>query len=205
MNVISKSEARAQGLRRFFTGRPCKHGHLSERETRTSRCVECRRVHGVAEHRRYYVAHKERLNAISRAYYANLPEDKKRAAQERWRAFRRLYAQSNTDKERARRREYYAANKQKYSAYVHNRNARKRNAPGTHTPADINKIRKLQRDRCALCRLPLNGKGEIDHILSIKSGGSNWPRNLQLLCKPCNRSKNAKDPIEHARSLGFLL
>lgn len=48
-------------------------------------------------------------------------------------------------------------------------------------------------------------KGHIDHITPLKLGGSNWPRNLQLLCASCNIIKNAKDPIAHMQSLGFLI
>jgi 5-methylcytosine-specific restriction endonuclease McrA len=36
-------------------------------------------------------------------------------------------------------------------------------------------------------------------------GGSNWPSNLQLLCKSCNLSKGARDAEEFMREKGFLL
>src|SRR6516225_9479147 len=39
--IISRAEARALGLKRFFTGKPCKHGHVAERHVSTSACVEC--------------------------------------------------------------------------------------------------------------------------------------------------------------------
>jgi hypothetical protein len=29
--IISREEARQKGLKRFFTGKPCKHGHVCER------------------------------------------------------------------------------------------------------------------------------------------------------------------------------
>jgi 5-methylcytosine-specific restriction endonuclease McrA len=32
---------------------------------------------------------------------------------------------------------------------------------------------------------------EFDHVIPLAMGGSNTPRNLQLLCEPCNRSKGA--------------
>tara|TARA_R110001583_G_scaffold169768_1_gene322850 strand:- start:254800 stop:255279 length:480 start_codon:yes stop_codon:yes gene_type:complete len=43
MEVISREEAKAQGLRRYFTGEPCRQGHLSERYVIGKRCVECDR------------------------------------------------------------------------------------------------------------------------------------------------------------------
>lgn len=41
MTPSTKTEAAAVGLARFFTGQPCKRGHLSERYTSTGACVEC--------------------------------------------------------------------------------------------------------------------------------------------------------------------
>lgn len=41
---ISIDEARALGLKRYFTGKPCTRGHVAERYTRGSRCVQCVRA-----------------------------------------------------------------------------------------------------------------------------------------------------------------
>lgn len=53
------------------------------------------------------------------------------------------------------------------------------------------KIDVWQRDsgRCVECGS--NSELEFDHIISLKMGGANTFRNLQLLCGPCNRSKGA--------------
>ena len=39
--VISRKDARDRGLKRYFTGRPCKYGHIAERFTSNGSCVEC--------------------------------------------------------------------------------------------------------------------------------------------------------------------
>jgi hypothetical protein len=45
MKTISRDEAIAKGLKRFFTGVPCKHGHVCERYTKIgNECVECSRL-----------------------------------------------------------------------------------------------------------------------------------------------------------------
>jgi len=39
--IVSREEAKSNGLRRFFTGDPCKNGHVAERYTKTGHCTEC--------------------------------------------------------------------------------------------------------------------------------------------------------------------
>lgn len=40
-NVLSRAEAAASGLSRFYTGQPCKSGHLAERFVSNRQCVAC--------------------------------------------------------------------------------------------------------------------------------------------------------------------
>jgi hypothetical protein len=42
--IICRDEARALGLKRYFTGAPCKRGHVAERYVSSCRCMECDRV-----------------------------------------------------------------------------------------------------------------------------------------------------------------
>jgi hypothetical protein len=42
MEIISREEAKAQGLTRYFTGKPCRNGHLAERYVGgNTPCVVC--------------------------------------------------------------------------------------------------------------------------------------------------------------------
>lgn len=41
MEAISREEALARGLKKYFTGLPCKHGHVCQRYTVTTACVKC--------------------------------------------------------------------------------------------------------------------------------------------------------------------
>ena len=43
MKIITRAEAKSQGLKRYFTGKLCVNSHLSERYTRGGNCVECNR------------------------------------------------------------------------------------------------------------------------------------------------------------------
>ena len=42
--VISREKAKAAGLRRYFTGKPCRHGHVDERYVSNEGCVICAKI-----------------------------------------------------------------------------------------------------------------------------------------------------------------
>jgi len=138
---------------------------------------------------------------------------------ERIKAWRSLYYQKNkyaireyrekmADRLRAYRAEFYAKNSERYAEYDRRRRARKLNAEGAHTAADISRIFESQRGLCASCNVKLFKSGKhkfhVDHIVPLARGGSDWSDNLQCLCPSCNLSKGAKDPIEWAAQLGRL-
>jgi hypothetical protein len=41
MEIISRKDAHAKGLKRFFTGKPCRRGHIRERNVKTGACLGC--------------------------------------------------------------------------------------------------------------------------------------------------------------------
>lgn len=45
--IISRTGAKALGLKRYFTGKACKHRHVSERYTSTYICLGCANLHEV--------------------------------------------------------------------------------------------------------------------------------------------------------------
>jgi 5-methylcytosine-specific restriction endonuclease McrA len=52
--IISRKEAKALGLKRYRTGRPCLRGHLDERRVRRGDCVACEAARGVTPKRKSY-------------------------------------------------------------------------------------------------------------------------------------------------------
>lgn len=40
--IITRKQAQAEGLKRYFTGKPCRHGHVAERWVANRGCIECR-------------------------------------------------------------------------------------------------------------------------------------------------------------------
>ena len=39
---LQKQEAIKNGEKKYFTGKPCKHGHIAERYTKDGNCIVCR-------------------------------------------------------------------------------------------------------------------------------------------------------------------
>ena len=86
-----------------------------------------------------------------------------------------------------------------------NRRAAKRNGKGKVAVADIQRIFKQQRGRCAYCPKSLKNGYHVDHIKPLSKGGEHLPRNVQLTCEPCNLKKRAMDPVEFAQKIGRLI
>ena len=62
--IISRAAAAAAGLKRYYTGEPCKHQHLAERYVTTGGCLEC--VHPtVAKIALDHTSHKTMLRAYN--------------------------------------------------------------------------------------------------------------------------------------------
>jgi 5-methylcytosine-specific restriction endonuclease McrA len=127
------------------------------------------------------------------------------ANRDRHNALRREWYYKNLDKARELRRRWAEKNKEKCRASWANRDARRKRAEGKHTTADIQRILKAQKCKCAVCRKSVRNEYHIDHIQPLSRGGTNWPRNLQILCPQCNHSKGPKNPETFMRQLGFLL
>ncbi len=80
MKKINREKAKAAGLKRYFTGEPCEHGHIAERYTNRKNCVECGRAHI----RKWRAANPEKCRARGRKDYASNPE-KHRECSRKWR------------------------------------------------------------------------------------------------------------------------
>lgn len=178
-DIISRAKAKALGLKRYFTGEPCKYGHVAERYVVSWSCVSCVDVwqaHNPEKVRNrkavWHAANRERMIAKNVAWNTAHPE-KRRAICAAWYAANSEKANSksaarraaNIDKERARCAAYRAANREKVRAAnatwrathletaranVRNRRSRKRAAEGRHTSADIKRILIAQKYKCAI-------------------------------------------------------
>jgi hypothetical protein len=46
--IVEYQEAKSLGYRHYFTGRPCKRGHISKRFTSTRQCLDCQYLRSAA-------------------------------------------------------------------------------------------------------------------------------------------------------------
>lgn len=70
MQLITRKEAIEKKLTNYFTGKPCKHGHIAPRNVKSKGCVECRK-------RDSYKCVESRRKASRKQHYKN--RDKRRA------------------------------------------------------------------------------------------------------------------------------
>lgn len=91
--IISRAEAKAQGLKYYFTGKPCKNGCFGNRYVSDCKCT-CEKCK----------LEKNKMNL--NCYYKKIDDRKTKAAS---------YRDKNRENIRQRDREYYAANKEKRS------------------------------------------------------------------------------------------
>ena len=78
--IISEKQAKEQGLKTYFTGKPCKHGHISLRITASETCRECA-CNNIRKARKN---NPEKFRNREKKYRQNNPEKRKRFFKSIW-------------------------------------------------------------------------------------------------------------------------
>ena len=206
----SNIAAKNSGVSFYFTGKPCKRGHVSHRYT-GGVCVDCAKERSKTEQFRktqhaYYEKNKTAHFESSRSWAQNNPEKRKEIVRKCdakrkdkraiWEAANRVlllekkreYHEKNKIALNARYALWKKKNKETVNATNANRRARGKGAEGKFSKSDILALLEKQNDACAICNSVLV-KYHVDHIKPLARGGSNWPSNLQILCPSCNSRK----------------
>src|SRR6266568_4624376 len=150
-----------------------------------------RKVYRKAYYRRSQVQEHKRIHSKA---YRSRPE-----IQEREHAYKTIYNSRPEIQEHKRTRDKAYSSRPEVQrqriVHAHNRRARQKAIPGTHTAQDIQEQYDRQRGTCYWCHKKLE-KYHVDHIIPLVRGGSNDPDNLVIACPHCNLSKNKKLPHE---------
>lgn len=192
MEVVSYSEAKAAGLKRYFNGKPCQHGHEAFRLVSNRKCYDCLQ------------REKREWNQANLARNAALQRERMAANPDHYKALKAAWNKAHPEGQAARSRAWYLRNKEKADAAskkwikenqgrVNARAARlraellQRTAPW----ADL----ELMDDIYCLARV-LRDDGlpvEVDHVIPLRGrrvSGLHTHTNLQLLESTLNKSKS---------------
>jgi hypothetical protein len=151
--------------------------------------------------RKWRDTHREHHREVQRLYRIRHPE---RATNNKPGYYQARYQK---DKERLRERARLRGRRDPVARKIHKRNydARKRGAEGTFTRSQWQALCGWFGSICLGCGA--NAKLEVDHVVPLSRGGTNWIQNLQPLCRTCNASKRAKtiDYRDPAQLAAFLV
>ena len=193
--VISRKEAIEAGLKVYFTGKPCKNGHIAERYVGSGKCSCChmesmekysQKERNLWENRlkkyrerstAYYEANKDKLAERSKAYY-----DANRT--------------SITEKQKA----YRKTNRERYRLLRKQRNKKIKKATPPWHESERDLISWMYREVKARNRLAGYNKYSVDHIIPFKNKnvcGLHTISNMQIITLKENLEKGNKLLPEH--------
>jgi hypothetical protein len=179
----TRKEAQQQGATHYFTGVPCKHGHIALRLVKGS-CVECRKLEWTEsnERRKEYFKTSEAAKAAKRRYYERNKELVAARAKLR-----------PVEDRRKHRAAYKKANPELYRVLVNTRRRRNRQATPKWVSAEERaQIRALYAEAQRLTKT-LGIPYEVDHVYPLISDqvcGLHLLANLQIIPKAENLKKS---------------
>ena len=163
--IISQKEAKAKGLKRFFTGLKCKKGHRAERFVSSGACVDCRRTENMTPEQ------VERRNARKRIENMTPEQIERRRA---------LTRKENLTPEQIEHKRLRFRSENMTPEQLAKQRARQRKHRTGFTPEMIDYVYTKQNGLCAICSRPIDKQtccADHDH----KTG-----RARGLLCRHCN-------------------
>jgi hypothetical protein len=183
---MKRSEAKAAGLVRYSTGRPCLHGHESDRFVSTGGCVQCLTESTKAWKRENPEKARPTKAASSRYYQKHKAEIVRKRREKR---------PLTKDTENLRQRERRERNPAKFSAYVASYRASKLNAtPDWLTQAEVAEIEGMYQFAKVMEKLT-GAEYHVDHIVPLQGDsacGLHVPWNLRVVTAMENKQKSNK-------------
>ena len=189
--IISRKEAKAQGLKRYFTGKPCKHGHVAERIASNGKCLECKRADYTydSEYQSTYRANnKQQQCELNAAYYIANKEAVKQKS--------RLWQINNSERKNAKARAWSKAHPE---VAANNSATRRHGAAAQYqmlSPTNRRQVLDIYKEMRRLNQEAGYIAYHVDHITPLAKGGAHHPDNLQILSAEENLKKGVKLDLE---------
>jgi hypothetical protein len=182
----TRSEAKAVGSKLYYTGKPCKHGHVAPREVKGT-CVECRRIEwAAANDRRKAQPKSEAAKQAGRRYYEKNKELVKARAlarpPEALNKYRQKWQKNNTGKRNLGNAIY----KRRHRCAT----------PRWLTEEQRNQIKQVYLQARTMTNLT-GTKYVVDHIIPIRGKnvcGLHVPWNLEVMTHEANCRKSNRMP-----------
>jgi hypothetical protein len=192
MELVTWSEAKASGLKHYFTGKPCKRGHIALRQTSALRCMECAKEKQ-AERMKDPEKRAKQIKIVTEY------NKKRRATDSNFRMRDNKYRKKWTHKKMqdpeyaakvikqgriasAKRRAINpSANRFKAANYKISKYKR---IPGWLTKEDRTKMKSVYAMRDWLNWTVPNGNYQVDHVIPLRGvfvSGFHVPENLQII------------------------
>jgi 5-methylcytosine-specific restriction endonuclease McrA len=143
----------------------------------------------LARKKRYYQSNKD-AHLKRAAAWATANPHKAKLSRDKWN-------NKNRERLRANDQKWAKANRDKKRVHEFNRRARELGAGGTATSEQVKARVAFYGGLCWICQDPYR---DVDHVIPLAKGGTNFPANLRCICKSCNSSKGAKHPSQVPRS-----
>lgn len=190
--IISVSEAKSRGLKRYYTGKSCRNGHIAERMIANGNCLDCQ----LATNQRLSDKDPERLakyrKECSQRFRDNNPGYEKQAYLKRKPqslAASKKWHSENREKARGYKAAYKKRNPHKNCEYSNRRRATKLNA----TPKWLSRDHITQMEAIYLEANQRGREWHVDHVIPLINPivcGLHVPWNLQIIPDKENYSKN---------------
>lgn len=193
MEKITLKAAKAAGLKRYFTGMPCKNGHVSERTVSSRACLKCTN----ARVKLFFQENKElvrtRKAVAQRNYRKNYPQ-KARESRQAW-------AENNRAKDQSYKKKWQTENKGTVNYLTRKRQAAKiQRTPSWLTKEDLWLIKEAY-ELAALRTKMFGFSWHVDHVLPLQGetvSGLHVPNNLQVIPGKDNVRKSNR-MVNHAK------
>lgn len=184
MELLARQDALLSGDKRYYTGNPCKYGHLSERYVCDCGCVQCQTVKQNSDsHKQYMKSYKKDYNELTKQHRYEYAKLYRLSNVEQELLRNRMFLSDNPEKSKMYRDTYYKKNKHKVLERARTRHIRKKCAVPSWYDIEKDIIKDMYKKREELSLLT-GVVHHVDHIIPIAHPlvcGLHCLANLQIL------------------------